>query len=731
MRFYQRRRALWLSLLLLTVPMGDSHASGASVLPEPGSVAPESAAAASSIHWLEVTPLDRKDQPQVLLDVDVEAPLELAAGRWMLCVGGETVAVRCSFRLSEGGLETPPEPGPGTELVGTVVVGGRAAPEVRISVLPASLASRRPFALPLTWDPESEALVRDVATDLEGNFRIPPLAPGDYRLEVVPNGGRVQTVGPFSVPAPETVLARGQDPTVVQAVWDLGELTFDSGMAVEVLVTDMAGAPLSSAKVGARQGKPPDVDFFETVADEEGKAVLSGLDPTAPVHIVCVAEGYVRMAGTFEVPPSSTHCSMEQLAGAYGRVVDGDEESVSGAVVTLVGKGRSVRTDADGAFTLDQLASGTYEIEVSAPGFRLETIELSLTAGESLDLGPIVVYPGELLLGEVVEASSGDPLAGAEVRVVEPPGGAHTLTDAEGLFELQADPDRPPAVRVEVAGYPRHRQQISAAAFENGERVRFEIRPGGRIEVRAWSREGDAPCSGCEFQVTGLGERWPKLVTGSEGRAVSDPLPEGRYSVSRVAVRSSGSVVLVSGGQNVRWADVTPGETTRVEFGEPTLPLQVHFHPAPPSDWSLSARGADWNRKAETLAPGVFQLQRPPGESLDLILRGPEGETLHAATLPAEFDRDSFETDLPAGRVRGRLMHADAPAQGVDVAVLDARQGTRQATARSKKDGSFALLFLPAGTYHLMAEDHVLRTFSVTAGSDVVFEEILVERAGN
>ena len=721
-----RRALLWLTVVLLGGPAAHAGAYGTS-----SSAEAESGPSESSLKWLELTPLDGKDDSQVFLDEELEESVELEAGRWMLCVGGEAFAAHCAVTVSEGGSESPPDFGAGAELVGTIVVGGRAVSEVRISVVPANLGSRRPFTVPLTWDRGTEELIRNVDTDPGGSFRIPALAPGDYSLEVVPKGGRLLTAGPFSVPAPERLLARGEAPTEVQAVWDLGELRFDSGMSVEVLVTDTAGAPLSHARVGGRQGDPPEVVFFETEADEEGKAVLSGLDSTLPVHIVCVAEGHGRMSGTFEVPPSSTHCTMEALAGAYGLVVDESDEPVSGAVITLVDRDRSVPTDGEGIYHLDKLAAGTYELEVSAPGLRLETVEITLEPGDRIEVEPVVLFPGETILGEVVEATTGEPLPDASVAVVEPPGGGSTVTDEEGLFELQTDPERAPEVRIEAAGYPRHRRKIPKTAFESGERVRFEIRPGGRIEVRAWSEEGDGPCAACEFSLSGQGEDWPSLVTGPEGRALSDLLPEGRYAVQRVRVRSSGSVVRVSSGQDVRWANVVAGEIETVEFGEPTLSLEVRFRPPPPSDWTLSARGPGWNRQAEALEAGRFRLRRPPGDSVELILRGPEGATLHAGTLPAEFEGETFEADLPAGRVQGRLVHGEAPAQSVDLVVLDARQGMRRATARSNVDGSFAVPFLPSGTYHLAVGDQIVRTFSVTAGSDVVLDEILVDRAGD
>jgi len=675
---------------------------------------------------LESTSLDRKAERN-LIHGAAPARLELAPGRWMVCAGGEEVAVRCDVRLVEDELLAPPEPRPGTAVTGTLLVGGRVAPEARISVTLAGLASHRPFSVPLVWDPAEASLVREVVTGEDGRFQIPALAPGDYLLEIIPKGGRIQTTPPFSLPAPETLLARDQDPAEVQAVWDLGELAFDAGMTVEILVTDTAGAPLPQSKAGGRQGEAPEVVFFEAEADAEGKVRLSGLDPTLPVHIVCVADGYARMSGTFEVPPGATHCAMEALAGARGRVLDENEEPVAAATITLLGsEGTVTHTDGEGDFQFEKLVAGSYELEISAPGFRIATIEASLDPGATVELEPVYLRRGEILRGQVVEGLTGEPLSGATVTVTEPPGGGSTVTDGEGLFELQADPDHPPVLRIEASGFPVHREQVPGPAFEEDEPVVVEIRPGGRIEVVAWAEGGEGPCAGCEFSVGTNGDGWLRLETDSMGRARSEPLVEGRYPVHRVQVRSTGSVVTVSGGQDARWATVRAGEITTVEFGEPTVPLEVRFRPPPPQSWELWAEGPDWHRRAKTVGNGAFVLHRPSGDPVEMRLRAPDGGSFRAASVPADFDRGVFEVRLPAGRVLGNLICEDGPVEGLAIAVVEAHQGARRATVRSGKDGVFEIPWLAPGTYLLTVEGRAVRTFSVVDGGEVVLEQVTV-----
>ena len=71
-------------------------------------------------------------------------------------------------------------------------------------------------------------------------------------------------------------------------------------------------------------------------------------------------------------------------ASVRGTVADPLGARVSGAVVTLLRDGmvvKDVASDAAGAFSFDALASGRYQIEVSAPGFSTRTTDPVFVAG--------------------------------------------------------------------------------------------------------------------------------------------------------------------------------------------------------------------------------------------------------------------------------------------------------------------------------------------------------------
>ena len=76
------------------------------------------------------------------------------------------------------------------------------------------------------------------------------------------------------------------------------------------------------------------------------------------------------------------------VGGVRGRVLDG-ADPVPGVSVCVLGSDRCAETDADGAFTLDNLRSGSYQLEISAPGrpaFASEPLEVRAGLDDQLEI---------------------------------------------------------------------------------------------------------------------------------------------------------------------------------------------------------------------------------------------------------------------------------------------------------------------------------------------------------
>jgi len=680
--------------------------------------------APTTFSWWEATPLGRSGSEPILYLPEKESqPPTLAAGRWIVCAGGSDVATSCEVHLLERSEPLPSDGEPLEERVavqGTVFIGRFPADKASIGVIPATLAARRPFSVPLEL--EEDKLVREVPTDADGSFTLPPLVPGDWKLSITLPGGRFELTEAFTLPSAQTLLPP-DSPADVVAIWNVGELRFDEGSRLEVQVVDEHGMPLPGAVVGASQGKSAQTTvFFEAQTDDNGLALLRGLDPVMPVHVSCGAAGYERSGQGFEIPPPDWLCSLQPLAGVSGTVLDDSEEPLSGATVRLAALERSVRTGEAGDYEMADLPAGDYRLEISAPGFRVEVFEVSLVAGDRRTLEPVSLFPGEQLVGQVVQEHAEQPVAGASVTQVGPPAADTALTGDDGHFELLVDPSESLRVQVKAKGFPPTEQEIQEDAWRQGEPVRLILRPGGEIEILAWDEELDTPCSGCEFHIAG--QRTFRLETDATGRALSEVLAPGRYSVQRSLARSEGPVVRVRSGDTARWVTVKPSKTTTVRFGEPSSELRLAFRPPLPQGWIVSAQGPGWLRRPEKQPSGWWALRRRPGEAVRLSVSDRTGREIVTGDIPASFEADRFDIELPESQVVGHLLREDAPLAGERIHVIDAVDGGVRATVRSDPEGRFGVPFLPPGTYRLIVADQVAHVFSLSTASQLDLREI-------
>lgn len=677
-------------------------------------MAAPAAADSPPMAWLEATPLFASEAPAVVVEPAAEASFgerDFEPGLWLVCAGAEGLGLSCdSVHVEPGGRPAAPVLAPGVEVTGIVRVGRFPAVEAHMALVPAQLRSRRRVTLPLGWEERERELSREAVTDEKGRFTLPPLSPGDYRLEIRLPGGRLVHPEPFTVPPPEHLLPRGRDPRQVQAVLDLGELSMDDGLRVEVLVTDEGGAPIPGAQVGGSQGERLDTVFFETRAGEDGVAVLTGIDPALPLSLVCVASGYARMRSTFDVVPATTTCILPKLALVRGRVLDPDEEPLSEGVVQIEGGDRSATTGDDGGFELPDLPARPYHLVVSAPGYRVEEIDVELAAGQELELPPVVLLPGEELAGRVVARESGEPVAGASVRATAPPGRSAT-TDEDGTFAVTVDPERAVTLEVTAAGFAPLTSTLAAGSADQEEPVRLELDRGGRIRVVADDPAEEGPCVGCAFLVEGAGVM-ERLVTDGAGQSVSELVAAGEYRVAGVRERSLGGVVTVQTGDNAKQAAVEPGEITTVRFESARDTLTVRVFPSPPPGWRLSADGPGWSRQLD-LQDGTAVLRREPGEAVELSLWRPGGASTHVAGIPPSYDEPRLDVELPPAGVSGRLLReSEAPAAGVLLRLLSPT-GEARATVLTGVDGSFHVSHLAPGVYTLAAGDRPLATVQV------------------
>lgn len=672
--------------------------------------------AAASQAWIEALPLVSFREPAQVFRLSGAGETAVLAGKgeiWLVCSGARERARGCRKALLPDGAVLAVPDDPGVPVRGRLVAGREPVAGARVSVTPVGIDARRNVSMALEL--EEGELVREVKSAGDGSFSLPPLAAGEYWIEVRAPWGRTYDELTASVPTRQQLRAQ-REPVV-----DLGEIALDRGLALAFFIGDDRGVPLAGARLGMAQGRlaaGEDLLGVSGFTDRDGRGSVASLEPGRPIAVTCSAAGHLPQELAYEVPPDLVSCSLARLARLTGRVVDEEGEPLPGAMATVTGRKAQGAAGADGRFELAGLAPGSYRLTVAAPGREVAERTVALAPGDARDLGEISLEPGAALAGRVVDATAGTPVAGATLVTVEPPGAAApATTDAEGAFTLEAGRGRPLALEVSAAGYPATRIEVPPAAFEADEPFRVKLGRAGYVRVVAWDEEADTSCAGCSFSLVGPSDV-SLLHTDAGGELLSPPLAPGEYQIYAEEVRNQGSGITVRVGDNIRRAQVRPGETVTVRFGEPKPRLTVRLSPAPPPGWKVSAQGPRGTRLYAPDATGTVQVLRSEGESLDLRLSG-QNVTVPLAKIPADVRERDLDLELPRTQVRGRLVRGEQGLEGRHVRLVSVADQAVGAWTMTSAGGTFDVPFLPAGVYVLLLDDRRLLEVPIEPGAVV------------
>jgi hypothetical protein len=205
------------------------------------------------------------------------------------------------------------------------------------------------------------------------------------------------------------------------------------------------GEPLNGAEVYS-PGEP------STVTDQEGR--FSRAYPPGQREIRARAPGYAEASVTVHITSGRAVkvddvYLLPSFGEATGVIYDAaSEQPIVGAIVRS-GSLPAVITDADGRYRI-RLRAQIQSLDVQAPGFTGKTIKIAVVAGktlEGMDLG-LAAMVGRAL-GAVIDAGSGQPIAGAIVRDA---GGTSVTTDADGRFSI-VTPVQTTTIYADAAGF--------------------------------------------------------------------------------------------------------------------------------------------------------------------------------------------------------------------------------------------------------------------------------------
>lgn len=226
----------------------------------------------------------------------------------------------------------------------------------------------------------------------------------------------------------------------------------------------------------------------------------------------------VRLAPNVRVGGSEPRISVPMNAGIEGTVIDGATRNpMANATVNIrtsydIGIGRRANfaanaqvRDPPGRFSFESIPPGTYTVTVSAPNYLPEVVEdVTINSPGTRGLGRIILQPGGVLTARVVSQSTGEPIAGARVRLV--PDGPAGNTNANG--QVRISPITPDVYDLEVTHgdfLPATKSLVQVRRRGETDAGEIEMRPGSVLVGRVWDGEG-SPVAGATVTVRTPGD---------------------------------------------------------------------------------------------------------------------------------------------------------------------------------------------------------------------------------
>lgn len=388
-----------------------------------------------------------------------------------------------------------------------------------------------------------------------------------------------------------------------------------------------------------------------------------------------------------------------------------------------------LRTGPDGRFRAPLEVGRAVDLEVAAPGFARERLP-NLYAGEELR---IELRPALTLSGRVTLAPSGEPVAGAEVRVrvgvvVGPGSPVHrTVTGEDGSYEI----DDLPREHLDLRVYPPGRALAVARIDPPADASRIvrdvAIEPGAALHGRVTDGRSGEPIANASVAAS-----WFQPTHAASTDA------EGRYELAGVEPDSDPVFVVRAPGYGCWSFEVRKFPASGMEQDFWLLPSRrahgriVDAEGEPIAGASVLARlrpSADRVQRDEVRALSDFagrfelvDLRADLPHSLLVVARG-------HATAVVDFPDDEGERDeldlgdvvmKPPASIAGRVIDlAGRPLSDLCVLLtarvarsndaapewFDEGFGAGRVLARTDARGRYAFADLPAGRYWLSAGD--------------------------
>ncbi|MCI4324070.1 MAG: carboxypeptidase regulatory-like domain-containing protein, partial [Thermoplasmata archaeon] len=300
----------------------------------------------------------------------------------------------------------------------------------------------------------ASVLVTDPTGIFQSNTGLVTSESGQFMADGIPGPSDQMVVGHDAYLTNTTTVAiSAGNLTALGAV----ELT-GTGVVAGQVIGYPGGQPLGGAAISVCSTHSPACSNFTTQANQEGvfwalappgadlvEASFAGYTSNASILVQVPSDSwewigsvglaaYATVTGTVLAVPSGLSLPETNVSFCSPLVVPGE---VTGPCFS------TVQTNSIGQFSISARA-GTYILELNESGYASTYLQLSLSAGEQVQLGSVLLLQDGTLTGEVVGSDTSAPVPGALVDACTsgnfPVCTPTVQTNSEGTFRFQASP---------------------------------------------------------------------------------------------------------------------------------------------------------------------------------------------------------------------------------------------------------------------------------------------------
>lgn len=508
------------------------------------------------------------------------------------------------------------------------------------------------------------------------------------------------------------------------------------------------GGEASSDPQGAFRAGPLAPGTFRIVASAPGYLSLlaparlelaPGTDSEAPVLVL-------RRGVALAVQVLATETG-QPLADATVRYSPGVRDSSPlGAALPWLPEDPP-HTGADGLARLEGLAPGPLSLQVAASGRG--TRELVVPVPETGGGDPVRVSLDAALAihGQVLDAGTLQPVAGARVRAQRAGGNSFmeqllpvgqgepsAASSEDGRFRADGLTAGSYQVRVEADGYaPALAGPVDLDAAHPESELEVRLLHGGSLRVLSLDEDG-APRAKVVVSVFSFNAGPPAgMQTGSDGIALFEHLPAGDYTVSASSFDTEGQALAVLGGDlsgletHMDQAKIEEGQVTELTLGGPvqrsTVSGTVTCGGEPQVGLAVLLVSGGSFQAGRTDEDGHYEIEDvPAGEYVfmagEMQIGGGAGYTA-AVTVPGGAPVQ-YDVALPGGGMKVRVTDRrdGQPVSGVYVIVRPQSGPMDMDMLNTDSAGEAHFRFLDPGDYYVSAGRGVMGFSFGNGGGD-------------